>query len=157
DLRFGVELVDLSAEVQGTAFNAFAAVLASGGQVKAIVAPGWAELTRKETDALIEQAKQWGAKGLVTLAIEADGQTVRGGAAKFLASDEVARIIQKSAAKAGDMLLIVADQPLLTADVLGRLRLEVGRRRGLIDDSKLAFAWITGFPLLEWLPDENRW
>jgi len=155
DLRFGVELVDLSEDVKGTQFNAFAAVLASGGTVKGIVAPGWASLTRKDTDALIDQAKQWGAKGLVTLAVEADG--LRGGAAKFLAEEETRRIVKRSGAKVGDMLLIVADEPLRTADVLGRLRLEVGRRCGLIDDSLLGFCWIVGFPLLEWLPDENRW
>jgi aspartyl-tRNA synthetase len=155
DLRFGVELVDLSEDVTGTQFNAFAAVLAAGGTVKGIVAPGWASLTRKDTDALIEQAKQWGAKGLVTLAVEADG--LRGGAAKFLAEDETRRIVERSGAKVGDMLLIVADEPLRTADVLGRLRLEAGRRCGLIDDNLLGFCWIVDFPLLEWLPDENRW
>ena len=155
DLRFGVELVDLSEDVKGTQFNAFASVLASGGQVKAIVAPGWAALTRKETDALIDQAKQWGAKGLVTLAVEAGG--LRGGAAKFLAEDETRRIVERSGANIGDMLLIVADQPLCTADVLGRLRLEVGRRGGLIDNNVLAFCWIKDFPLLEWVPEENHW
>jgi aspartyl-tRNA synthetase len=155
DLRFGVELVDLSEEVKGTQFNAFAAVLASGGHVKGIVAPGWASLTRKETDALIDQAKQWGAKGLVTLAVEADG--LRGGAAKFLAEDETRRIVERSGAKIGDMLLIVADEPLRTADVLGRLRLEAGRRCNLIDNNVLAFCWIKDFPLLEWVPDENHW
>jgi aspartyl-tRNA synthetase len=157
DVRFGVELVDLSDEVRGTQFNAFASVLAAGGLVQAIVAPGWADLSRKETDALIDQAKQFGAKGLVTLGVEADGKTVHGGAAKFLAPDEVVRIVSKSDAKAGDMLLIVADQPLVTADVLGRLRLEVGSRCGLIDENVLAFCWIVDFPLMEWLPEENRW
>ncbi len=157
DMRFGVELVDLSEDVLGTQFNAFASVLASGGQVKAIVAPGWAALSRKETDALIEQAKQFGAKGLVTLGVGDDGETVHGGAAKFLTPDEVKRIIARSQARPSDMLLIVADQPATVADVLGRLRLDVGRRCGLIDDSKLAFVWVTGFPLLEWLPDEGRW
>ncbi|HEU0168481.1 MAG TPA: aspartate--tRNA ligase [Chloroflexota bacterium] len=155
DLRFGVELVDLSDDVRSTSFNAFASVLASGGVVKGIVAPGWASLTRKETDALIEQAKQFGAKGLVTLAVEADG--LKGGAAKFLAEDEAKRIVQRAGAQVGDMLLIVADQPALTADVLGRLRLEVGRRSGLIDDSQLAFCWIVDFPLMEWVPEEGHW
>jgi aspartyl-tRNA synthetase len=155
DLRFGVELVDLSEEVKATRFNAFASVLAAGGRVKGIVAPGWASLTRKDTDALIEQAKQWGAKGLVTLAVEAEG--LRGGAAKFLAEDETRRIVERSGAKVGDMLLIVADEPLRTADVLGRLRLEVGRRCGLIDDNVLGFCWIVDFPLLEWVPEENHW
>jgi aspartyl-tRNA synthetase len=155
DLRFGVELVDLSEDLRGTQFNAFASALASGGQVKGIVAPGWASLTRKETDALIDQAKQWGAKGLVTLAVESDG--LRGGAAKFLAEDETRRIVERSGAKLGDMLLIVADEPVRTADVLARLRLEVGRRCGLIDENTLAFCWIIDFPLLEWVPEENRW
>jgi aspartyl-tRNA synthetase len=155
DLRFGVELVDLSEDLRGTQFNAFASVLASGGQVKGIVAPGWASLTRKDTDALIDQAKQWGAKGLVTLAVESDG--LRGGAARFLAEDETRRIVERSGAKLGDMLLIVAGDPARTADVLARLRLEVGRRCGLIDDNTLAFCWIIDFPLLEWVPEENRW
>ncbi len=155
DLRFEVELVDLSDDVRGTQFNAFASVLASDGLVKGIVAPGRASLTRKDTDALIEQVKQWGAKGLVTLAVEADG--LRGGAAKFLAEEETRRIVERSGAMVGDMLLIVADEPMRTADVLGRLRLEVGRRCGLIDDNALAFCWIVDFPLLEWVPEEKRW
>jgi aspartyl-tRNA synthetase len=155
DVRFGVELVDLSDNVRGTQFQAFAGVLAAGGVVKCIVAPGWASLTRKETDALIEQAKQLGAKGLVTLAVEAGG--LRGGAAKFLSEQETKRIVERSGAKLGDMLLIVADQPTVAADVLGRLRLEVGRRCGLIDDNQLAFCWIIDFPLMEWVPEEDRW
>ncbi|MDE3074127.1 MAG: aspartate--tRNA ligase [Chloroflexota bacterium] len=155
DLRFGVELVDLSDAVRGTSFNAFAAALAAGGAVQAIVAPGWGGLSRKETDALIEQAKQFGAKGLVTLAVDADG--LRGGAVKFLSAEETGRIVERSAAKTGDMILIVADQPALVADVLGRLRLEVGRRCGLIDEQVLAFCWIIDFPLLEWVPEENHW
>jgi aspartyl-tRNA synthetase len=155
DFRFGVELFDASEDVQGTGFQAFSTVLASGGVVKGIVAPGWASLSRKETDDLIDRAKQFGAKGLVTLAVEADG--VRGPAAKFLSEDETRRIIERSDAQLGDMLLIVADQPLVATDVLGRLRLEVGRRRNLIDDSLLAFCWIIDFPLMEWVPDQNRW
>ncbi|HLY65242.1 MAG TPA: aspartate--tRNA ligase, partial [Chloroflexota bacterium] len=155
DLRFGVELIDLSGDVQGTQFQAFSNVLASSGVVKGIVAPGWASLTRKETDALIDQAKQWGAKGLVTLAVEADG--LRGGAAKFLAEDEAKRIVERSGAKLGDMLLIVADQPAAADDVLGRLRLEVGSRCGLIDENVLAFCWVIDFPLMEWVSEENHW
>ncbi len=155
DLRFGVELVDLSAAVQGTTFQAFAGVLAAGGVVKGIVAPGWGALTRKETDDLIAQAKQFGAKGLVTLAVEAAG--LKGPAAKFLSEDEGRAFVEQTRATVGDMLLIVADQPLLAADVLGRLRLEVGRRCNLIDEKQLAFAWIVDFPLMEWVPDENRW
>ena len=157
DMRFGVELIDLSADLSGSGFKAFSSVIEAGGQVKGIVSPGWGSLSRKETDGLIGQAKQFGAKGLVTLAVEADGSSVRGGAAKFLAAEEVARVLKRTEARAGDLLLIVADQPEVVANALGRLRLEVGRRAGLIDDQRLAFVWITGFPLLEWLPDEQRW
>ncbi len=157
DIRFGVELVDLSDVLAGGEFKAFTSVLEAGGTIKAIVAPGWAGLSRKETDGLIDQAKQFGARGLVTLGVEEDGKTVHGGAAKFLSAAEVERILARSDAKPGDMLLIVADAPLVTADVLGRLRLEVGQRCQLIDESVLAFVWITDFPLLEWLPDQQRW
>ena len=155
DLRFGVELVDLSDDLRGTSFNAFAGVLAANGVIKGIVAPGWGSLARKDTDDLIDQAKQFGAKGLVTLAVEADG--LKGPAAKFISEDETRAIIERTGAGLGDMLLIVADQPLVTADVLGRLRLEVGRRCNLIDENFLAFSWIIDFPLMEWLPNENRW
>ncbi|MHB8618005.1 MAG: aspartate--tRNA ligase [Chloroflexota bacterium] len=157
DMRFGVELVDLSVAFAGTSFNAFSSALAGGGTIKAIVAPGWAGSSRKETDALIEQAKQFGAKGLVTLGVQDNGKTLSGGAAKFLSAAEVASVLAATGAGAGDLLLMVADRPEIVADVLGRLRLEVGRRAGLIDDQVLAFGWITGFPLLEWLPEDGRW
>ena len=157
DLRFGVELADVSSVLQGSQFNAFAGALAGGGAIQAIAAPGWGELSRKDTDALIEQAKQWGAKGLVTLAVEPDGQTLRGGVARFVAPAEAAALIAATKAAPGDLLLLVADAAPVAASVLGRLRLEVGRRCGLVNDNELAFVWITDFPLLEWLPDQQRW
>lgn len=155
DLRFGVELIDFSEDLRATGFQAFSGVLEAGGVVRGIVAPGWGSLSRKETDDLIDQAKQFGARGLVTLAVDADG--FRGPAARFITDEERSRLIQRSGAQVGDMLLIVADAEPKAADVLGRLRLEVGRRCNLIDDNLLAFAWIIDFPLMEWDEDEEHW
>jgi aspartyl-tRNA synthetase len=155
DIRFGVELTDYSDALRATAFNAFAGALRAGGVVKGIVAPGWASLSRKETDDLIEVAKQFGARGLVPLALDADG--LRGPAARFLTETESRALIERSQAEQGDLLLLVADAPAVAADVLGRLRLEVGRRCNLIDNAILGFCWIIDFPLMEWVPEENRW
>ena len=155
DLRFGMELQDVSDALRGTGFNAFAQTLANGGRVKAIVVPGCADYTRREIDELTEMAKQAGAKGLATLAIRADG--VRSPIAKFLASDELAAMTTGIGASVGDLVLAVADSPQVVSKSLSVLRNELGSRLKLIDPDVFAFCWVYEFPLLEWNDDEDRW
>jgi aspartyl-tRNA synthetase len=162
DLRFGMELVDLGPRLVGpdgtptSGFRVFDEALAAGGRVKAIVAPGMAGATRKEIDELTDRAKRFGAKGLAHLAI-AEGGEVRGPIAKFL-SDELTRgLIEETAAGEGDLILIVADAAEVTADVLGRLRVELGARLGLADPDVLSFCWINRFPMYQWDAENERW
>jgi aspartyl-tRNA synthetase len=126
-----------------------------GGQVKAIVAPGMAGATRREIDELVETAKRFGAKGLVHVAVEDGG--VRSPIAKFVGEDRLARLASQAGAEAGDLVLIVADSPETTADVLGRLRVLLGDRLGLADPDVLAYCWVHRFPMYQWDPDHGRW
>ena len=162
DLRFAMEIVDLGPRLVGTdgtpssGFRVFDDALASGGQVKAIVAPGMAGVTRKEIDELTERAKRFGAKGLAYLALDAGGE-LRGPIVKFLADDLARGLIQEAAAAEGDLILIVADAAAVTADVLGRLRSELGARLGLADPDVLSFCWINRFPMYKWDSENERW
>jgi aspartyl-tRNA synthetase len=162
DLRFAMELVDLGprlvdpAGTPASGFRVFDETLAGGGRVKAIVAPGLAGASRKETDALTEQAKRFGAKGLVHLAVQDAGE-LHGPIAKFLADDVQQRLLEATGANAGDLILIVADDPDTTADVLGRLRADLGLRLGLADPNVLAYAWVYRFPMYKWDTEGNRW
>jgi aspartyl-tRNA synthetase len=155
DLRFGLELRDVSKDLEGTAFNAFAGVLAGGGQVKALVAPGCATYTRREIDELTELAKRSGAKGLATIALTPDG--VRSPIAKFLSEAELTALTTGIGAAEGDLVLIVADQPAVVAKTLSALREELGHRLNLADPNVFAFCWIYQFPLLEWDEEGQRW
>ena len=155
DLRFGVELRDASDPLRGTQFQAFAQTLAAGGQVKAIVAPGCADYSRREIDELTELAKRIGAKGLATFAVRADD--VRSPIAKYLAPDELAALTTGVGALPGDLVLAVADQPAVVAKTLSALRDEIGRRLQLADPTELAFCWVYEFPLLEWDDEGQRW
>lgn len=155
DLRFGVELQDVSADFAGTGFKAFAGVLAGGGQIKAIVMPGAAEYTRREIDELTELARRNDAKGLATFALRED--EVRSPIAKFLSPEEIAAITTGIGATTGDLVLAVADQPAVVAKSLSALRDEVGRRLNLADPDVLAYCWLVEFPLFEWNEDESRW
>jgi aspartyl-tRNA synthetase len=158
DLRFGMELVDLGPlwTEAPSGFRVFDEALAGGGRVKAIVAPGMGGASRKEIDELTERAKRFGAKGLVWLAVEATG-AVRSSIAKFLGDDGAERLVAAAGANPGDLVLIVADEPLVTADVLGRLRAELGTRLGLADPDVLSFCWIYHFPMYKWDPEFERW
>jgi aspartyl-tRNA synthetase len=157
DIRFGMELVDLAPALEsGSGFRVFDETLAGGGRVKAIVAPGLAGASRKETDALTEQAKRFGAKGLVHLAVQDAGE-LHGPIAKFLPDDVQQRLLEATGANAGDLVLIVADDPDTTADVLGRLRADLGLRLGLADPNVLAYAWVYRFPMYKWDTEGNRW
>ncbi len=155
DLRFGMELVDLTDVVAQSQFRVFAQTVADGGQVKAITVPGAAGYSRKELDSLADIVKPHGAKGLLWMAFRQDG--VRSPAAKFLREGEIQAIRERAAARDGDLVLIVADRPDIVAEALGHLRLEMGDRLGLRDPDELAFAWVVEFPLLEWNEEENRW
>ena len=155
DLRFGLELRDVSAAFRGTEFRAFAQTLAAGGQVKAIVVPGCAGYTRREIDELTEVATRAGARGLATFAAEADG--VRSPVAKFLSAAELTAITADIGAQAGDLVLAVADMPGVVAKALSAVRDDLGQRLGLADPNVFAFCWIYEFPLLEWNEDESRW
>jgi aspartyl-tRNA synthetase len=162
DVRFGMELVDLgpalvdAAEAPASGFGVFDSALAAGGRVKAIVAPGMAGVTRREIDELTERARRFGAKGLAHLSLEPGGE-VKGPIAKFLSDATQRAIIERSGAGEGDLILIVADTHEVTADVLGRLRVELGDRLGLADPDVLSYVWIHHFPLYQWDAENRRW
>jgi aspartyl-tRNA synthetase len=151
DLRFGMELFDLTDIAKATEFRVFQAA----EQVKGICAEGCADYSRSQVDELTEMAKKLGAGGLVTIQLQPDG--VKSPIAKFLKDEEMQAIIERAGAKTGDLIMIVADKPKRVAEVLANLRNEMGTRLGLRDDSVMAFAWVTDFPLVEWNERENRW
>lgn len=155
DIRFGMELVDLSDLVARSNFKLFAETIAAGGQVKAIRVPGAGHYTRKQLDELNAQARRLGAKGLLTMSVEREG--IRSTITKYLTPEEITAITQRMGASEGDLLLIVADSAEVVAETLGELRVEMGRRLGLLDDDVLAFCWILDFPLLEWDEEEGRY
>jgi aspartyl-tRNA synthetase len=157
DLRFGMELVDLAPTIAGgSGFRVFDETLAAEGRVKAIVAPGMAGATRREIDDLTELAKRFGAKGLAHLACETGGE-IKGPIAKFLGDAIAAKIVETTGAGEGDLILIVADSPPVAADVLGRLRVELGGRLGLADPNVLAYCWVHRFPMYQWDAEKGRW
>ena len=162
DLRFGLELIDLGPALRGpdggaaSGFRVFDETLEQGERVKAIVAPGMGGATRRETDELTERAKRLGAGGLVHLAAATDG-TLHGPVAKFLAPAAARGILNATGAEPGDLILVVADRAVVVADVLGRLRAELGARLGLADPTVLSYCWITRFPMYQWDADGGRW
>lgn len=165
DLRFGLTLFNVSEVVAGSDFGVFKNALASGGQVKGVLYPGGANLARREIDELTDFVKQYGAKGLawigVTGAPDADGNygeaALRSQIAKFLKPEELRDLIATSGAQSGDLILLVADKPAVVAQSLYNLRLEIGKRAKLIDNSTLAFCWVVDFPLLEYNEEDKRW
>jgi aspartyl-tRNA synthetase len=154
DTRFGLELKDLGTAVTGSEFKVFSGALESGGVVRGINA-GARELSRAELDALTELAKQHGAKGLVWAFVEPEGW--RSPIAKFLSEREIAAINSRLEASAGDLLLIVADRATTAGQSLGALRLELGRRFGLIPEGRHDILWVVEFPMFMWHPEEERW
>jgi aspartyl-tRNA synthetase len=156
DIRFGVELVDLTDTVRSLDFRVFAEPIAAGGRVRAITAPGCGGYSRKQLDELTDLAKRHGAAGLVHLAVEADG-TLRGAAARFLEGHET-ELLAATGAEAGDLLLLVADaDPIRGAEILGRLRLEMGTRLGLRTPGVLSYVWVHRFPMFGWDAEHQRW
>jgi len=166
DLRFGMELVDLVPALGegSTGFRVFDEVLAQSdasgvtrGRIKAIAAPGMAESSRSQIDELVAFARRYGAKGLAHVSVAADG-TGHSPIAKFLGDDRIAAIVKAAAAAPGDLILIVADADHeRVADVLGRLRQELGLRLGLADPKVLAYCWVFHFPMYKWDVEGRRW
>ena len=156
DLRFGMELVALSDLLTDCGFRIFRQALERGGSVKAIVAPGCANYSRRQVDELVKVAKNHGAKGLATAAFLESGE-IKSPIAKFLSDDEMHAILERTAAQPGDLVLIVADEPPVVARALDALRREMGERLNLTDPDLLAFAFVVGFPLFKWDEKLERW
>lgn len=157
DLRFGMELIDLAGVWRQTDFRVFNSILDAGGSVKGIRAPGLGdEYSRSQIDELENIARQFGAKGLAWVKVT-EGGDLQGTVARFIEGDALATFLRVTEAEAGDLILMIGDDAAVVADVLGRLRLELGDRLGLRDSDVFAFAWITDFPLVEWNEDEERW
>jgi aspartyl-tRNA synthetase len=154
DLRFGLELRDLTEVFRGSEFNAFRQAIEGGSLVRGLNA-GAHEMSRSDLDGLVAEATELGAKGLVWAVIEGEGW--RSPVAKFLSADEIAAANRELEASEGDVVLLVADQPLLSAEVLGELRRRLGTRLGLIDSDANELTWIVDWPLVEWNPEEERW
>jgi len=155
DLRFGLELVDLSDVVAKSGFKVFSNTGAGGGVIKGIVAPGCAGYSRRQIDELTELTQKQGAKGLITLAAGEEG--VKSSIAKHLTEQEISDMIERAKAKVDDLLFIVADQPAVVARTLDALRRELGHRLELIEHDLLAFAWVVDFPLFKWDEELQRW
>ncbi|ABQ26383.1 aspartate--tRNA ligase [Geotalea uraniireducens] len=155
DLRFGLELVELSDIVKNAGFKVFADVVAGGGIVKGLNAKGCGGMSRKEIDDLTEFAKIYGAKGLAYVKMTAEGW--QSPIAKFFTAEEISAMDKAFDAKEGDLLLFVADKPKVVNDSLGKLRNHLAKSLGLLDKDTFNFVWITDFPLLEWDEEEKRW
>lgn len=155
DTRFGMELCDISDVVKGCGFGVFTSALEAGGSVRGINAKGQAEMPRKKIDALVDFAKGYGAKGLAYIAIKEDG-SFKSSFAKFMTEEEMEKITAAMGGEKGDLLLFAADKTTIVWNVLGALRLELGRQMGLIDEDRYDFLWVVDFPLLEWSEEENR-
>ena len=155
DLRFGMELTDVSDVVKDCEFVVFKSALEMGGSVRGINAKGQGSMPRKKIDKLVEFAKGYGAKGLAYIAIHEDG-TLKSSFSKFMKEEEMKALVEKMQGEAGDLLLFAADKTKLVWDILGALRLEMARQMDLLDKNEYRFVWITEFPLLEWSEEENR-
>jgi aspartyl-tRNA synthetase len=155
DLRFGLELQDLSASLKGSEFQVFKSALEAGGVIKALAIPGGAEYSRKQQDELVELARHNGGKGVAFAKVAETG--LEAGISKFLTPSETEEIIRVTEAKTGDLIAIVADSPDMTTKVLAALRNEVALRQKLIPENMFAFAWITDFPLFAYNAEQQRW
>lgn len=155
DVRFGMELVDVSEVVKDSEFVVFKSALENGGSVRGINAKGQGEMPRKKIDKLVDFAKDFGAKGLAYIAIQPDG-SVKSSFAKFMTEKEMTALIEKMDGEKGDLLLFAADKNQVVWDVLGNLRLEIARQLEILDKGEYKFLWITEFPLLEWNEEQNR-
>ena len=155
DIRFGMELKNVTDVVKDSEFAVFKGAIEAGGTVRGINAKGQGAMPRKKIDKLVSFAKDFGAKGLAYIAIQEDG-TVKSSFAKFMTDEEMQGLIEAMEGESGDLLLFAADKNKVVWDVLGNLRLELARQMELLDKSEYRFIWITEFPLLEWNEEENR-
>lgn len=156
DVRFGMELTNVTEVVKDCEFVVFKGAIENGGTVRGINAKGQGEMPRKKIDKLVSFAKDYGAKGLAYIAIQSDG-TVKSSFAKFMKEEEMTALIDAMDGENGDLLLFAADKNKVVWDVLGALRLELARQMDLLDKNEYKFLWITEFPLLEWNEEQNRY
>lgn len=155
DLRFGMELQDISEFVKGSDFKVFTSVLESGGQIKVIKVDDYANIPRRELDGLVEYVKIYGAKGLAWIQYTEEG--IKSPFKKFYSDETFEQIKNATGAKTGDLLLVVGDKASVVAQALGELRLEMARRRNLIDENIFKFLWIADFPMFEYVEEEKRY
>lgn len=155
DLRFDMPLIDLSESVRGSGFKVFEAVLAAGGQVKAINVKGYASIPRRELDGLVDFVSIYGAKGLAWICYTPEG--VKSPISKFFSDEVMEKIAATADVQTSDLLLFIADKPTVVANALGQLRLEMAKRRELIDPEKLSFLWVVDFPMFEYDEEAKRW
>ena len=155
DLRFGMELTDVSEVVKDCGFGVFTEALENGGSVRGINAKGQGGMPRKKIDKLTAFVKDYGAKGLAYVAIQEDG-TVKSSFAKFMTEEQMQALIAAMNGEAGDLLLFAADKNKVVWDSLGALRIELAKQLELLDKNEYRFVWITEFPLLEWSEEQNR-
>ena len=155
DLRFGMEIIDVSEQVRGCGFAVFSGALENGGIVRGLNVKGQGDMPRKRIDKLTETAKTYGAKGLAYAALKSDG-TVKSSFSKFMTEEEMASLIKAMGGEAGDLLLFAADKFRVVCASLCAVRLELGEELGLIDKNEFRFVWVVDFPLLEWSEEEGR-
>lgn len=155
DMRFGMELIDVSETVKDCGFSVFSSAVQKGGRVTGITARNAGGLTRKEIDALAEMLKDYKAKGLAWAILSSEG--VRSSFSKFMSPEQMQALIDRMGAQPGDAMFFVADTPEISLTAMGQLRLILGRKLGLIDDSAYRFVWITEFPLFEYSEEDGRY
>ncbi len=155
DIRFGMELKNVSEIVKNCGFGVFTGALENGGSVRGINVKGQGAMPRKKIDALVEFAKGYGAKGLAYLSVNQDG-TYKSSFAKFMTEEELSELVKAMEGEPGDLLLFAADKNKIVWNVLGALRVELAKNLELLDKNEFKFLWVTEFPLLEWSEEENR-
>ena len=156
DLRFGMELTDVTDVVKNCGFSVFTGAVENGGSVRGINAKGQGGMPRKKIDKLTAFVKDYGAKGLAYIAIQEDG-SIKSSFAKFMTEEEMDALIKAMGAETGDLLLFAADKNKVVWDSLGALRVELAKQLELLDKNEFRFVWITEFPLLEWSEEQNRY
>jgi aspartyl-tRNA synthetase len=156
DIRFGLELKDVTDLAAGSGFKVFEDTVAAGGQVRGINVKGCGEYTRKQIDALTAYVQEHGAKGLAYVAIPKEGEA-KSSFAKFLSDERNQAFRSRMDAQPGDLLVFVADQPAVVFETLGRLRVKLGDEQGLRDPNVLGFCWVIDFPFVMWNEEEKRW
>jgi aspartyl-tRNA synthetase len=156
DIRFGMELKDITGVAGRSGFQVFESIVGEGGHVRGITASGLGDYSRKQLDELTEMAKKYGAKGLAYVGVTPSGEQ-RSSFAKFVTLEVMKSILETMGAKPGDLLLFVADKPAVVFEVLGKLRVLLAERMGIVDKDVLGFCWIIDFPFVVWNEEEKRW